>query len=56
MFAGKLAAGIAAAAGVSYRVVAAAIAAEQPEENDQYDNPAAVVTLKASTVHKSSTP
>lgn len=52
-----LAAGVAAVVvAAAPVVVAAAIAAEQPEQNDQYDNPAAVVTFKASTVHKSSTP
>lgn len=57
---GRSAAGIAAgitagiAAGITPAVIAAA--AEQEEQDDQYNNPAAVVTLKASTVHKSSTP
>lgn len=52
--AGGVAAAVAAAAAAVG--VAAAAAAEQEEQNDENDDPAAVVTFKASTVHKSSTP
>ena len=52
-----LAAGVAAVVVIAAAPVVVAAAAEQEEQDNQYNNPAAVVvTIKASTVHKSSTP